>query len=448
MINRYHFKDLIIVDQEGKIVYADVGNPQYFETGLASLRGKYLHQLYPAIGDDYPALIAAQKGIACDFFEVHLRNVRGITLKKAGCTYPIFKSGRPIGALEFADFLYDKEHIGEIEGHAEHLIYRKNNTKYIIDDIITGDKTMERIKAQIEKYAIADSNVLIYGETGTGKELIAQSLHNGSRRYSKKFVSLNCSAIPAALIESILFGTTRGSFTGAEDKPGLFEQADGGTLFLDEINSLDPPLQMKLLKAVETKIIRRIGSNKEVRMNVRVISATNEDPHRLIEEGRMKSDLYYRLSVIYIRLPKLMDRGNDILLLADYFIQYFNKKMNCSIESLSQEIRNVFLQYPWPGNVRELRNVIEGGIAFAENNRISIESLPPYLVENCSVEKGIRQRTDGRGGSASLNERKAGAERVIVYAAYERWHGNMTLAAEQLGISKQLLRYKLNKYDG
>lgn len=438
MINRHKFSDFLIIDREGNIIYADVGNPHYFEAGLANLKGKSLKKFYPEIDDSYPSIAAAREGRSCDFFQVRLTTSRGTSIEKTGCAYPIFRKGEPVGAVEFSDFFYDREHISEITGHAGHIIYRKNNTKYILEDIITGDDRMKEIKRRIEKYGISDSSVLIYGETGTGKELVAQSLHNCSRRYSRQFYSLNCSAIPQNLVESLLFGTTKGSFTGAEDTKGLFEQADGGTLFLDEINSLDIYSQVKIFRAVEKKVIRRIGSDQEIKVDVRIIAATNEEPHKLMEEGRLKPDLYYRLAGIYLTLPRLADRRGDILLLSDYFVDYFNEKMNYHVEYLSEEIKDLFMGYSWPGNVRELRNIIEGAFAFVENGRITLEDLPEYLKE----EKDSRKSRRG-----SLTEKKEELEKSLIAAVYQQCGGSLTEAAEKLGISKQLLKYKMDKYE-
>ena len=458
MLNKNNFKDFIIVNRDGNIIYADIGNPQYFKGGLESFKGKSLKSLYKDIDDVYPTIRAAREGIANDYFEMNITTSRGVKLKKIGCTYPIFMHGEPIAAIEFADYFYDKIYIGTIDDHADHLIYRGNNTKYIIDDIITHDKKMKDIISEIDKFAITDSTILIYGETGTGKELVAQAIHNSSRRYSQKFISINCGAIPNTLLESLIFGTTKGSFTGAEDKAGLFEMADKGTLFLDEINSLDSSLQIKLLEAIETKKIRRIGSNKEIKFDIKIVAASNENPLKLIKEGRMKPDLYYRLAVIYVRLPKLKDRGDDIILLADYFVNYFNNKMNLKIKPISNDIKNKFMNYSWPGNVRELRNTIEGAFAFAENNQITLKEIPKYIVslEN-SKTKNIRPITahgdenkiyihDSINKKYSLNESVDLLESSIIILEYKKHRENLTETAASLKISKQLLRYKLSKY--
>ena len=269
---------------------------------------------------------------------------------------------------------------------------------------------------------------------------MAQSIHNSSRRYGKNFLSQNCSAIPDNLLESILFGTTKGSFTGAFDRTGLFEEADGGTVFLDEINSLNPDMQVKLLKAIESKKIRRIGSDKEVALDFRVVAATNEEPGRLLAEKRMKPDLLYRLAVVFIKLPDLADRKGDIELLVSHFINYFNEKTNSSVGYPDKEIMDIFKRYSWPGNVRELRNVIEGAFAFAEDNKIKKNDIPSYILEN--VASGVKpQKEEG------LQKEMDNMERKLVLSAYEANGRKLTETAEFLKISKQLLRYKLNRYE-
>jgi len=442
MINHKEHKDLMVIDRSGTIIYADVGNSQYFGSGAESLHGKNLRDVYMNFDEEYPALKAVREGKAYENFRIEILSDKGAKLTKTGSVYPIFENDKPIAALELSTLLYNRSHIREIEGNADHLMYRKNNTKYLINDIITQDPAMIEIKERIEKLAITDATVLIYGETGTGKELVAQALHNSSRRYSKKFISVNCSAIPASIIESLLFGTVKGSFTGAEDKAGLFEQAEGGTLFLDEINSLDVFLQVKIMKAVESKVVRRIGSIREKEVNVRIIAATNQEPRKLIREGKFKPDLFHRLAAVYLTLPRLSQRPGDIMVLADYFRTYFNRSMNMEIEPFDEDIKRLFMNYDWPGNVRELRNVVEGAFAFAENNKITMEHMPKYIINKMGMG---RERSIAVEDGLSLAEKTDMIEKAIIDSIYKKNNNNLTDAARELGISKQLLRYKMMK---
>lgn len=442
MINKDKYSDILIIDREGTVIHGDFANLKFLGLQPEEITGNNIRNLYHNIGENYPALIAARDGTAAENFQVSVENASGSVLTKTGSVYPIFDEDTPVAAIEFSDLHYDRDHIREIESHAEFPIYRKNDTKYMLENIITEDSSIENIKKRIERIAITESSILIYGETGTGKELVAQAIHNRSRRYYHKFISINCGAMPSGIIEGLLFGTTKGSFTGAEDKPGLFEQADGGTLFLDEINSLDPMLQVKLLKAVESRTVRRLGSPKEKQVDVRIIAATNEEPHELMSSGRLKPDLYYRLAVIYMYLPPLRERGNDVNVIADYYVDYFNKKMETHIEPLSDEIRKIFASYSWPGNVRELRNAIEGAFAFVENDCITVNELPQYIVDKYrSGEKNTVFRN-----AETLADLSSSTEYAIISEAYRRSSGSLTRAADMLGISKQLLKYKMTKY--
>ena len=443
MINQKQYQDLMILDENGMVLYADVGNSQYYGREADPVTGKRLRDLYEDLDENYPSLVAIRTGRAQENFRVEVTTARGIRLTRTGSAYPIYEHGKAIAALEFSTMLYDRYHIREIEGNADHLIYRKNNTKYLLDDIIGEDPAILSIKEKIETYAITDATVLIYGETGTGKELVAPALHNGSRRYSKKFISVNCSALPAGIVESMLFGTVKGSFTGAEDKSGLFEQAEGGTLFLDEINSLDVLLQVKILKAVESKVVRRIGSLKEKQVDVRIIAATNEEPHRLMREGKLKPDLFHRLATVYMTLPRLSERRGDIMVLAEHFRTYFNRHMNMSIEPFDEDIRRLFENYDWPGNVRELRNVIESAFAFAEEDRITMSDLPQYMTGSLGL--GKQEPDAGTGGRMTLAEKSEMMEKAIIDSIYRKNGESLTDTARELGISKQLLRYKMMK---
>jgi len=246
---------------------------------------------------------------------------------------------------------------------------------------------IEKIK---ELYA-TDLNVLIYGETGTGKEIIAQSIHNMSNRKNKPFIAQNCAAIPENLLESILFGTTKGSFTGAVDRVGLFEQANGGTLLLDELNSMPIHLQPKLLRVLEEGCITRIGSHIEKKVDVKVISTVNVEPTLLIEQKKLREDLFYRLCRISVYIPPLRERKEDILFLANHFINVHNFSKNKSAK-LSMEVKEIFKRYRWDGNVRELKNIIESAFDVLKNGKeIKIEHLSCYFVEKLKSDRGCRE---------------------------------------------------------
>lgn len=443
MINKNNYKDFMIVGSDGRIMYSNFSNLNFMGLEGEELKNRDLRDVFIDINDDYPAIAAARRGISNSGFRVTVSTKKRNGINRVGCTYPIYKGDKPVAAIEFSDILYDREHIRDIENIHDDFLFRQNRTKYTVDSIITEDDVMKKIKRRIEKIALTDSSVLIYGETGTGKELVAQAIHNSSRRFNKLFTSINCGTIPVNLTESLLFGTVKGSFTDSDNKPGFFEQAEGGTLFLDEINSLTPQTQMKLLRAIEDKTIRRIGDIKERKINVRIIAATNENPSELINQNRMKRDFYYRISTLFIHLPALVDRGDDVTVLTDYFIRYFNNLMNTDISICDEKIKELFRNYSWPGNVRELRNVIEGAFAFAVDDKIRIEDIPQYIVEDARVAKNVGRKLPDSPGT--LKEKLDNIENELINEAVKRNNFNLSRAAEQLGISRQLFNYKMCK---
>lgn len=319
--------------------------------------------------------------------------------------------------------------------------------------IVGESPAMKKMLVLAAKVAESEvSSVLLQGESGTGKDLVAKAIHYGSQRADGPFTAINCAALPATLIESELFGYEKGAFTDAKSrKEGLFEQAEGGTLLLDEIGELELALQAKLLRVLEEGAFRRVGGLKDIPLDVRVLAASNRDLKTESEAGRFRLDLYYRLSIIQIDIPPLRERGNDVLLLAQHYLETIGAKLRLrkTITGLSPEVKDVFLNYDWPGNVRELRNVIERALILEDNDTITTEYLPGSLLGPV--------KNDGRGSTSrdtaaqfllpgegiSLDE----AELSFVQQAIERSGGNQTKAAELLGISRDQLRYRLKKLE-
>src|SRR5450631_822273 len=313
--------------------------------------------------------------------------------------------------------------------------------------------------------ASAATTILIQGESGTGKDLIAKAIHYESSRQEKPFVAINCSAIPETLMEAELFGHEKGAFTDAKQmKKGLFEAADGGTLFLDEIGELSPLLQAKLLRVLEDQVIRRVGGIKDMQVDVRVIAASNRDLERAVRENTFRQDLYYRLAIISIFLPPLRERKEDILPLVEYFIDRYNLKFRKSVQGITEETRQLLMKYDWPGNVRELKNAVERAMILEEGNVLRPDYLPFAVAQqkasytafemssgNSSGNGGgVTQLPDGRSlprlsipeGGTSLEE----VERALVEMAMTQANGNQTHAARLLDISRDALRYKLKKF--
>jgi len=285
----------------------------------------------------------------------------------------------------------------------------------------------------------SDAAAIVTGDSGTGKELAARTIHDGSTRRSGPFVAINTAAIAEGVMESELFGHVKGSFTGAtSDRPGFFELADGGTLFLDEISEMPAALQPKLLRVLEDGRVRRVGGRREVSVDVRVLAATNRDPEESLREGRLRPDLYYRLSVFTVRLPPLDDRLEDIPLLSQHFVAQFNEKHGTAVQGVAREVLESLQGYQWPGNVRELKNVMERAVILAREGWVEKPHLPPYL-------RGV---TESQATGLRLPEdvTVAEAERLLILHTLEQVDNNKTQAARLLGVDVKTIRNKLRAY--
>jgi DNA-binding NtrC family response regulator len=313
---------------------------------------------------------------------------------------------------------------------------------YSLEQIVGECPRMREIKELIQKVAPTAGRVLILGESGTGKELVAGALHGLSQRSDASYVRINCAAIPETLLESELFGHEKGAFTGAlKQKPGRVEEADGGTIFLDEIADMSRPLQAKLLRFLEDGTFRRVGGTQELKVNVRLLAATNRDIVEAIREGQFREDLFHRLNVVQLRLPPLRERGEDVSLLADYFLTTFGVSLNKNTRTISRAARQKLLSHHWPGNVRELRNVIERALILEMTSEIQPGSLPDFQLE-ARLHKTAAPRVVG---NESLDEMMANFERDLITSILEQNHFNLTKTAEQLKISRHALRYRMQR---
>ena len=303
---------------------------------------------------------------------------------------------------------------------------------------------MQSITSTAKRMAHSESRIMLLGETGTGKELFAQSIHNDSLRAKEPFIAINCSAIPDNLLESILFGTHKGAFTGAENKAGLFEEAKNGTLFLDEINSMSVILQAKLLRALESNRIRRLGSNTEIQVNPRIISAMNIDPGQAIANEQLRSDFYYRLAVVTIKCPPLREREEDIITLARHYITKYNKILGRKIDEISPEVMEILESYNWPGNVRELSHCIEHAMNMLDtaDTALQVQHLPAFLRDK-TVKKNMMPA--GVTRISDYNQTILQVEKDILTQALIKDHGNINQTAKELGLSRQCLFYKLKR---
>ncbi|MBZ4660644.1 MAG: hypothetical protein JG766_2567, partial [Desulfacinum sp.] len=305
--------------------------------------------------------------------------------------------------------------------------------------ILGRSKVIRDVLRLIDQVADTNTTVLIHGETGTGKELVAQAIHENSRRSKGPMVRVNCAAMPDTLLESELFGHEKGAFTGAVTRRrGRFEEAQGGTIFLDEVGELSPVAQAKLLRVLQEREFQPLGSSRTVKVDVRVVAATNRDLEQEVAKGRFRSDLYYRLNVFPIFLPPLRDRGPDILLLADYFVVKYAEQFGKSVKRISTPAIDLLMAYHWPGNVRELENCMERAVVLASGDAIEARHLPPTLQM-----KPAELRSRSRGKLEAL----VGAyERDLIVEALKDARGNQSQAARLLGTTKRIIQYKVQKY--
>ncbi|MGH0513773.1 sigma-54 interaction domain-containing protein [Bacillus cereus] len=369
-------------------------------------------------------------------------NNKGQEITTINDTFPIIENGKIKGAIEIS------KEISHLKQTMKTNLSRKQNTKFTFDHIIGDSRAIQSVIAEAKRVIRTSSSILIIGETGTGKELFAQSIHNESQRSTKPFISQNCAAIPETLMESLLFGTNRGAFTGAIDKPGLFEEANGGTLLLDEINSLSPTLQAKLLRAIQEKTIRRIGGTQEKEIDVRIIATINEDPLEAITHNRLRQDLYYRLSVVTLCLPPLRERKEDITYLVQHFIEKYNIQFGLGVTDVDVNVREFFYVYDWPGNVRELEHIIEGSMNLIEDeNIITAFHIPTRFRERIKKEFTMQPSltTHNTDTPKTLKYTIEEMEKNYINQILKENKGNISQAAKFLGLSRQNLQYRIKK---
>ncbi|PLY08900.1 MAG: sigma-54-dependent Fis family transcriptional regulator, partial [Desulfuromonas sp.] len=291
---------------------------------------------------------------------------------------------------------------------------------------------MQQLYDLVDNLSQVDTTVLIAGESGTGKELVAESLHYRGPRKGKPLIRVNCAALPENLLESELFGHIKGSFTGAvTDKVGRFQRADGGTIFLDEIGDISPALQVRLLRVLQEKEIEKVGGTTPIKVDIRVVAATHQDLLEKVQRGEFREDLYYRLKVMTVPLPALRERREDIPLLVNFFIQRFNERFSKQILGVSEEVLDLFMQYPWPGNVRELEHAVEHAFILCRGERLERDHLPPDILD--AAETGVEEN------GCALNREQL--EQTLEKAA-----GNKTLAAQMLGISRRTIYRKIEEF--
>lgn len=442
-----------VVDSSGKTIIYNQAMADMEGLYINEVMGKSILEIFPSLTHETSTLLTVLKTGKPIYnkYQTYLNN-KGKQISTLNSTIPIKISAGKNGALEIAKNITKEKELSEKlvylhEELASKDIDDRNLKGYTFKNLIGEDEKFLDAVEISKKAALSSSTVLIYGETGTGKELFAQSIHNESSRRNKPLIAQNCAALPESLLEGILFGTVKGSFTGAINRPGLFEQADGGTLLLDEINSMGHQLQAKLLRVLQEGYVRRIGGLSDIPVDVRILATTNEDPLLIMQKGVLRKDLYYRLNVISVNIPPLRQRKSDILLLTEHFIKKYNNILQKDIWYVSNEVKEAFMNYDWPGNVRELENVIESAINMINSGHI----IKP---EHISREMhDMLFKTDKSNHYIHLNEGQPlhrileEVEKALILEALQKCENNISKSSEMLGLKRQTLQHKLKKYD-
>lgn len=319
----------------------------------------------------------------------------------------------------------------------------KKIRKYNFNNIIGQSNNFIEVINRAKKASNSPASVFIYGETGTGKELIAQSIHYDGLRKNKPFIAQNCAALPETLLEGLLFGTSKGGFTGAVDRAGLFEQANGGTLLLDEINSMPYELQAKLLRVLQENYIRRVGGTEDIPIDVRIITTSNELPDYIINNGKVRKDLFYRLNIIQLNVPPLRERKDDIIILAEKFVHKYNEQYNKNILIISDDAKEKLINYDYPGNVRELENIIMGAMSMADEENILMGNHLMINENNMSMTYDY----DNEINDGGINEYLSNLEKEIIFKTLIKNDYNVSKTAQILKIKRQTLQHKIKKYE-
>jgi arginine utilization regulatory protein len=430
-----------IVDNKGKTIYYNESMAKMEGLKREDVIGKKVYEYLKGMEGSSTLMNALNNNEEFKDMVQQYSNNDGKNITSINTTIPVIINDKTVAAIEIARDMTQLKKLNEKICMLENAVSSKQSN-YTFKDIIGNSSKIRNEVNKAVKASLSNSSVLIYGETGSGKELFAQSIHYNGIRKDRPFIAINCAAIPSALLEGMLFGTVKGSFTGAENKKGLFEEAHRGTVLLDEINSMEPYLQSKLLRVLQDGYIRPVGSNKIIDIDVRVIATLNEEPEELIKEGKLRKDLYYRLSVMRIDVPPLRERKEDIELLVKYFINHYNSLLSKNIKVLSKDMMERFLEYGWPGNIRELKNTVEAAMNMVDDG----ELLTKEFFENKIALVGDLNLDSKYSGDMSLSEYLEEIEKTIILKSYMKNGENITRTAEELKISRQNLQYKIKKY--
>ena len=458
---------VIIADCQGKILYYNHAQAVIDDLDRTRVIGRKVTDIYQLSGETSLIMHCIRTRSAIRHRTFFYKTVNGKIAHTIHSVFPLLEGEQIVGAI---CFVRDYKLLKEQTPHSlssEEKPQKLNGTRYTFADMIGDNPEMVRSISTAKGAAESKSPVLLIGETGTGKELFAQSIHNHSSRKDKKYVAINCAAIPNDLLEGLLFGTVKGAFTGAIDRPGLFERANGSTLFLDELLAMPLPLQAKLLRVLQEKKVSRLGAEKEIEFDIKIISSVSKPPRDAIRDGELRTDLFYRLGVVMVKIPSLRQRKDDIPSLVSHFLRRLNGNFGTQVQDVSPEVMELFSGYSWPGNIRELEHLLEGAMnivglsetielrhfsaAFETLNVLGDEPLPPVFPAPSPPsigqhDPGTPEPQPSSGFSSNLQAEHNILEKTALQRALHETGGNVSRAASLLGISRQLLNYKMKKH--
>lgn len=462
---------VLVVNAQANITFLNEPSAQITGLERDGLIGKNILTVFPSLTEKSSSFYNVLKTGNPMIEQVQTyTNSKNQTVTIVSSTLPIFESGQLVGAVEIFRAMENVQRlmtkINTLQSELNALYkkqkdFRDNGTLFTIDNLIGNSPSIQKIKKNLVKISQNHAPVLVVGETGTGKELVVQSIHNGSdTRRKYPFIAQNCAAIPSALLESLVFGTSSGSFTGAKDMPGLFELAHGGTLFLDEITAMDFDLQAKLLRVIQDGIIRRIGSSKTIQVDVRIIAACNIEPHHAVSQKLLRPDLYYRLSGIELNLAPLRERTEDIPILIRSFLDQASTEQNDRPILIEDDVMLALMRYTWPGNIRQLKSVVDHMRLFAHSETITLldlperlkELVPSHMIQDASdpIVTNLEpphhsQHLSSDSATMSLKEQVKAYEQTLINQALKAANGNITKAAKSLALPVQTLHSKLQR---
>lgn len=455
---------ILMTDIEGRMIFYNEVQANMDKMDPADVLGRKIADVYEYNNDSSTCMRVLQHGKPIINYALSYKSDNVNVGNTIHSVFPIFKNGVLHGTICIV------KDYNILERSIPAFLDAKNNedfaegTEFTFASIIGSAPTFVNALRTAKMAANSPSPVMLYGETGTGKELFAQAIHNFYYDNKKQYIDINCAAIPESLIEGLLFGTSKGAYTGAIDRAGLLEAANGGTIYLDEINSMPLSLQGKLLRVLQEKKIRRVGSLENIPFNCKVICSVNEEPRELVKSGLFRMDLFYRLAVVYIHIPALRERQVDIEELGRHFLQKYNKMLGKELTNISPEVIAFFWNYSWPGNVRELQHIIESAVNMASASDKTLNLEHCYIANLLGITKTEDGQTDILAPDnntsliptqidlpvrkrKSLSADSAALEAQSITKALNESRGNIAAAARDLSISRQLLNYKIKKHN-